>query len=738
MKIIGWDTETHLIEPGNLTPRFVCLTAYGGEDTLEAFTRWLDGRDRGPSLWTRITGECWEVLVTRDLALDFFVWALGVADRTVAHNAAFDWGVMCNEFPEVLPIHAALMEQGKVADTRVREQLWAIATDNFKYDRRVGKAEPGFSLSHCVEARLGIKLGTKSRITDTGKVLGNPDAWRLRYSELDGVPADQWPEAAISYAVDDARWAYDVYQHQAQPLDLPAGTVVGSDGTLTNETEQTAAAWVLHLMACHGVYTDAPRVESFHKEVEALVASAERAGRKAGFVVINRCKTCEGTGVQGGRPCRQCEGADHDTMLTTGAYGIRKNGKAIAPAAPKTKTRRSRLQALVTAAYNGDPPMTERPANASATWKPQVSTSADTLLGSGHPLLEEYAQGSFAIKLLQTYYPILLRGIEVPVTSYPQVLVRSGRTSWRNPNFQNPPQKGGFRECFIPREGKVFASIDYTALEMCTLAQACLTLFGFSRMAEAINQGRDLHCGFAGQVLRSRGMHLSDDDVERILGKGVHEGQPAEKDHPLYAECAKARQEAKAGNFGFPGGLGVAAFVKFAKGSGVNLTFNQAEDLRSAWFERWEEMRPYFDMISDACDTNPDGRFTVKQLGSNRLRGGCSYTSGANTWFQGLAADGAKAAMWALYKACYVDTDSPLYGVRMWAFIHDEFLFEGDEDTAHLWAPAAARIMVAEMKKYTPDVKVGAEPALMRRWLKGAEPVYTPDGKLTLWSLESR
>jgi DNA polymerase I-like protein with 3'-5' exonuclease and polymerase domains len=394
------------------------------------------------------------------------------------------------------------------------------------------------------------------------------------------------------------------------------------------------------------------------------------------------------------------------------------------------------VQALVDKAYGGNPPMTEKPKTASPSWKPQISTSSETLEGSGDPLLEQYAEGSFAIKLLQTYYPILLRGVDTPITSSPRVLVRSGRTSWSKPNFQNPPQKGGFRDCFIPRPGKVFASIDYSALEMCTLAQVCLTLFGFSRMAEAINAGRDLHCGFAGQVLRSRGFDLPDDDVERILGKGLYEGQAPLKDHPHYAECKKARQEAKAGNFGFPGGLGVAAFVKFAKGSGVTLTFNQAEDLRKAWFARWEEMRPYFDMISNASDDSVDGRFTVKQLGSNRLRGGCSYTSGANTWFQGLAADGAKAAMWALYKACYIDTTSPLYGVRMWAFIHDEFLFEGPEETAHLWAPEASRLMVEAMRKYCPDVAIGAEPALMYRWLKDAEPVYNQEGKLIPWTKE--
>jgi DNA polymerase I-like protein with 3'-5' exonuclease and polymerase domains len=144
----------------------------------------------------------------------------------------------------------------------------------------------------------------------------------------------------------------------------------------------------------------------------------------------------------------------------------------------------------------------------------------------------------------------------------------------------------------------------------------------------------------------------------------------------------------------------------------VELSFNEAEDLRKAWFDMWPEMEDYFGMIRDASNQSPTGVFSVKQLYSNRVRGGCTYTSGANTYFQGLAADGAKAALWALYKACYLGVlpdymegeKCHLRGVRMWAFIHDEVLFEGDQDTAHLWAPQASRIMVEEMRKYTPDI----------------------------------
>ena len=266
----------------------------------------------------------------------------------------------------------------------------------------------------------------------------------------------------------------------------------------------------------------------------------------------------------------------------------------------------------------------------------------------------------------------------------------------------------------------MFCSNDWSTLELCTLAQVNLKLFGYSKMAEAINAGKDLHLAFAAHAY----LKMSYEEA-----KAIHD----DPSHERWAEVDEKRDRAKPANFGFPGGLGVKAFVKYAKGYGIKLTFNEADMLKKAWFKMWPEMTDYFKMISQASDIGVEGRFTVKQLGSGRLRGGCSYTSGANTWFQGLAVDGAKAAMWELYKACYLDETSPLFGVRMWAFIHDEFLFEGPEETAHLWAPEAARIMQEAMNRYIPDVHSGCEPALMRRWSKKAKTVYNEDGDLVPW-----
>lgn len=188
----------------------------------------------------------------------------------------------------------------------------------------------------------------------------------------------------------------------------------------------------------------------------------------------------------------------------------------------------------------------------------------------------------------------------------------------------------------------------------------------------------------------------------------------------------------------------------------------------------------YLDLIAqavkgaggEATDDEPEGGpkskgFTYVQWVSQRQRAGCDYTNGANTGFQGIVADGAKEALWRVCVMAYLPPedavgilwrpDDPdvywgagvdratvlewataLYGTRPVLFIHDEIIAEGDEATAHLWAPAMARVMCEAMATFIRDVHVTASPALMYTWDKRAEPAYdTPEGtpgrKLIVW-----
>jgi DNA polymerase-1 len=147
-------------------------------------------------------------------------------------------------------------------------------------------------------------------------------------------------------------------------------------------------------------------------------------------------------------------------------------------------------------------------------------------------------------------------------------IVSTGRTSCRNPNLQQIPREGGIREAFVPSPGHLLLAVDYSGIELATLAQTTFTRFGFSRMRALINEGRDLHRAFAAKIL------------------GKREDQVA----------ADERQAAKAANFGLPGGLGARTLRLYARQNyGVALSEADAERYRREWFAMFPEMGPYMD-----------------------------------------------------------------------------------------------------------------------------------------------
>lgn len=61
-----------------------------------------------------------------------------------------------------------------------------------------------------------------------------------------------------------------------------------------------------------------------------------------------------------------------------------------------------------------------------------------------------------------------------------------------------------------------------------------------------------------------------------------------------------------------------------------------------------------------------------------------TFTQAANTMFQGLTSDGAKAAMWEVARRQFTEPKSALYGTRNVNFIHDELIAECREDVAQV------------------------------------------------------
>jgi DNA polymerase-1 len=158
-------------------------------------------------------------------------------------------------------------------------------------------------------------------------------------------------------------------------------------------------------------------------------------------------------------------------------------------------------------------------------------------------VLREYANFSQMSKVLSADVPMLMRGLDYPIHTHFDI-VESGRTSSASPNIQNPRRLTGVRECFVPREGKIFIDADESALELRTVAQVCKRFVGYSKLADVLNTGKDPHTALAAQM-----MGIPYDDAVR------------RKSEP---EVDNWRTAAKGMNFGFPGGLGAASFPAFA------------------------------------------------------------------------------------------------------------------------------------------------------------------------------
>jgi DNA polymerase-1 len=101
----------------------------------------------------------------------------------------------------------------------------------------------------------------------------------------------------------------------------------------------------------------------------------------------------------------------------------------------------------------------------------------------------------------------------------------------------------GIRDCYVPRPGWVYCSIDYAALEMVTLAQCTYEMFGYSVMRDSINEDEDQHCRLVASMI---GEPYTDVVAKKNAGD---------------ARIKNLRQAAKAGNFGFAGGMGPAKFA---------------------------------------------------------------------------------------------------------------------------------------------------------------------------------
>lgn len=402
------------------------------------------------------------------------------------------------------------------------------------------------------------------------------------------------------------------------------------------------------------------------------------------------------------------------------------------------------LAQFVTKAYGGDPPKTA---------KGGVATDRDTLAESGDPILERYAAAGKNNKYLTTYLPILEQGIDVPWNPQFNVLVATTRIS---SNAQQFPQKGGVRECFEPRPGMVFCSVDYGGLELRTMSERAWLELGFSKMAEALNSGTDTHL-----VVSASFQNLSYEQARLLY---------------VAAELVAInyRNLGKTWNFSKGGGGGAAALV-FSARAGKNGTTTApdgtvydgvrfclmtgaakhcgaelvevrvqgkkrrvcldcvtvAKTLDKGWLNTWTEQAQLFEKASKLFRQHKQLPVTIPV--SNVVRGKCGYTQWLNTPFQGLGAAATKRAMYLVSREMYTDRSSPMWGSYLVLNVHDELISEVPLDKPES-GDRMAYIMRETLKQYVPHLAkaVEAEPALCMTMNKNAKTLRDANGRLLI------
>lgn len=696
MQLLAFDTETGLITDHDGAPPLVCVSVATG--------------DGPPKLMNRKEG------------FDYMLERLEAAGRGEARiagaNVAFDLGVLFRYGVDaglgqrtINAVFAALAA-GNVLDVIVREELLAIK----KGDHNTRKKSKGFNLDALSQQyRAGAAL-------DKGE-----DSWRLRYIELIDTPVSQWPARAIDYALEDA----------AATLDVALGQSPGAVPVTECEGLQTRAAWALHLAArIRGIATDANQIAKMRtmleRENEAHTEAALESGmlrwqKKKGVPYLakdtKRIKTLallsyvkRGEDIPLTDSGVEVWGQKKFPHHTITVEKVQEIADLIMDDEKRKELDRAWDREKARAKREGR----ERNLDFRPPWNgkliPCVKTGADEIAPCvDTPFLDAIVKRDANIKILNTYLRHFDRGVHGPMLTSPQVLVETGRTSWRNSNLQNLPQRPGVRECIVARPGYVLSACDYDSLELRTLAQTLYSLFGRSSLAEKYRENPDYdpHTAFAARLMRIS------EEAALALKKA---------DDPTLLAF---RQRAKAANFGYPGGMGAESFRALARGYGLELSLKEAQELKEQWLRQVPEMELFFRYMGNAT-RGGSGAITLPL--SKRTRGRCMFTAACNYTFQGSASDGGKAAMFEIARECYTMPDSPLYGSHLLIFVHDEFICEHPEEKGHEAVQRIQEIAIEQMEKHSsPYVPIRAGGHLMRRWYKKAKETYDENGRLIPW-----
>lgn len=304
------------------------------------------------------------------------------------------------------------------------------------------------------------------------------------------------------------------------------------------------------------------------------------------------------------------------------------------------------------------------------TKKGQFVTSEEVLqqLRGKAPIVADILDYRGLRKLLSTYIEALPKLVNPRTghihTSFNQTVTATGRLSSSDPNLQNIPVRDDdgkeIRRCFIPEEGCLFFSADYSQIELRIMAH----LSGDENMIASFNGGHDIHAATAARI-----WHKAIGDV-----------------------TADERKKAKQANFGIIYGI-----TTFGLAQRMNISNNEAKSLIDGYFATFPKVHDFMEKAKESArekgyaETLYHRRRYLPDINSqNATVRGFAERNAINAPIQGSEADIIKVAMIRIHDRFRRE------GIRskMILQVHDELNFSVLPEEKEL----VERVVIEEMQ----------------------------------------
>ena len=321
----------------------------------------------------------------------------------------------------------------------------------------------------------------------------------------------------------------------------------------------------------------------------------------------------------------------------------------------------------------------------------QYVTSEEVLesLRHKHPVVEKILEHRGLKKLLGTYIDALPQLINPRTgkvhTSFNQTVTATGRLSSSNPNLQNIPirDENGkeIRKAFIPDEGCLFFSADYSQIELRIMAH----LSEDKNMIDAFLSNHDIHAATAAKIYKT--------DLKDV--------------------GSDMRRKAKTANFGIIYGISV-----FGLAERMNVDRKEAKELIDGYFETYPGVKAYMDKSIQVAQEKGyvetifhRKRFLPDINSRNAVVRGYAERNAINAPIQGSAADIIKVAMARIYQRFQAEGIQ----AKMILQVHDELNFSVPVNEKE----RVEEIVIEEMEKaYRMHVPLKADCGWGRNWLE--------------------